>query len=82
MIKNTSLIGKLIITGGNIIIPKLIKIDETIISITLSTLLLIITISIVYSLVQILEIVMPQMMGLIKNTPPILLRNLKETVIN
>ena len=34
MIKNMILIGKEIITGGNIIIPKLIKMDATIISIT------------------------------------------------
>ena len=34
MIKKMILIGKEIITGGNIIIPKLIKIDATIISIT------------------------------------------------
>ena len=34
MIKEMILIGKEIITGGNIIIPKLIKIDATIISIT------------------------------------------------
>lgn len=34
MMKKMILIGKEIITGGNIIIPKLIKMDATIISIT------------------------------------------------